>query len=222
MLPFMHKTIWFNFKYFPFQQARRLPVIFLSKSTVKLGGNCKLNVTSPKFGMIKIGQDFDTNRPNLGIFIDIQGTISFNGTCQLGHNCCIKVGPKGTLSLGDNFIATYGMILYAYHEVRIGRNGRIGWDSVIMDTSFHTLKTIDGKKTKGYGSVIIGDKVWIPSFCKVMSGARIPDQIIFGSGSFIHKDYTSIHPCSLLAGNPLTIKKTGIYRDFKDDQIDYE
>lgn len=220
--PYIHKTIWFNFTYFPFRQACKFPVLFMSKSTVKLGGKCTLNVKNPKFGMIKIGQNFDTNRPNFGVFLDIKGEIIFNGTCQIGHNCCIKVGDKGVLSFGDNFIATYGMLLYAYHEVRIGNNGRIGWDSVVMDTSFHTLKTTDGKKTKGYGSIIIGNKVWIPSFCRVMAGAHIPDSIIFGSGSYIAKDYTSVAPYSLLAGNPLSIKKCGIFRDYSDDTITYE
>jgi len=91
-----------------------------------------------------------------------------------------------------------------------------------MDTSFHSLKTTDGKRTKGYGSIRIGDKVWIPSFCRVMAGAKIPDSIIFGSGSYIAKDYTDVPEFSLLAGTPLTIKKTGIYRDFDDDKVTYE
>ena len=159
--PYIHKTIWFNFKYFPFGQARKFPVIFMSKSTVKLGGKCTLKVKKTNFGMIKIGQDFDTNRPNLGVFLDIKGEIEFYGTCQLGHNCCIKVGEKGKLSFGDNFIATNGLIIYAYHKVNIGASCLIGWDSVLMDTSFHILKTTDGKRTKGYGSIRIGDKVWI-------------------------------------------------------------
>ena len=206
-LPFFHKTIWFNFKCFPIKTAFKFPVLFLSKSTVNIGGNCRINSDKISFGMIKIGQDFKTNRPNSGVHINLKrgGIMEFNGTSSIGHNSCIEVGEKGLLNIGNNVIMSYGGVIYAYHYVRIGNNCRIGWDTVIMDTAFHALKLSDGRKTKGYAPVIIGNNVWIPSFCKVMAGAVVPDFIIFGSGSYISKDFSDIPPKSLLAGNPITI-----------------
>lgn len=141
---------------------------------------------------------------------------------SFGRNTSIQIGNKGILSIGNNVVMTYGALIYAYHYISVGNNCRIGWNSVIMDTSFHTLKFVDGGRTKGYGPIIIGNNVWIPSFCRVMAGAKIPDKVIFGSGSYISKDYTNTPSNSLLAGNPLTLKKTGIYRDFNDDLIEYE
>lgn len=223
VFPFLHKTIWFNFKYFPFKIACKLPVLFFSKSTVHLNGKCEINSDNIHMGMIRIGQNFHTNRPNTGVFINIKegGILRFNGSISVGHSTCIEVGEKGILEIGDNFITTYGALIYAYHYVSIGYNCRLGWDSVVMDTSFHSLKLTSGGKTKGYGSIIIGNNVWIPSFCRVMAGAKIPNEIIFGSGSYIAKDYSDIPPKSLLAGNPLSLKKEGIYRDLSDDTIIY-
>ena len=91
-----------------------------------------------------------------------------------------------------------------------------------MDTSFHTLKLIDGRKTKGYGSIHIGNNVWIASSCKIFQNTVLPDYCVVASGSFVNKDYSNIPSYSMLAGNPLTVKKSGIYRDLDDDVINYE
>lgn len=223
-LPYLHKTLWFNFKYLPFSQAKHLPFLFLSKSYIRIGKG-KLTISSGKihFGMIKLGQNYHTNRPDTGVHLSFKEghNIIFHGTASFGHNTCIEVGSKGTLEIGNNCVATYGLLMYAYNKLFIGDNCRIGWDSVIMDTSFHSLKLESGGRTKGYGSIVIGNNVWIPSFCRVMAGAKIPDEIVFGSGSYISKDYTNIPPKSLVAGNPLQIKKTGIWRDTSDDMIEY-
>lgn len=223
-LPYLHKTILFNFKYFKIKTALRFPVLFLSKSTVHLKGECRINSDGIHFGMITIGKNYKTNRPNHGVFINLKkgGILVFNGTANIGRNSSIEVGEKGILSLGDNLVMTYGALIYAYHYVCIGNNCRIGWDTVIMDTAFHALTFEDGSKTKGYAPVVIGNYVWIPSFCRVMAGAKVPDYIVFGSGSYISKDFSHIPPKSLLAGNPLTIKKKNIYRDTTDDLIEYK
>ena len=70
--------------------------------------------------------------------------------------------------------------------------------------------------------MIIGNNVWIPSFCKVMAGAKIPDYVVFGSTSYISKDYSFIPEKSFLAGNPISLKRQGIYRDSQNDTVDYE
>lgn len=223
-LPFLHKTLWFNIKYLPWSQAKKLPVLFLSKSTVGFSGQCIIQANDIRFGMIKIGQNFHTNRPNTGIFFNIKkgGILLFKGTANIGYNTSIEIGEHGILEIGNNFATSYGAVIYAYHKISIGDDCRIGWNTVLMDTSFHSLKKMSGEKTKGYAPISIGNNVWIPSFCRVMPGAIIPDYIVFGSGSFISKDYSDLPPRTLLAGTPLSVKKTGIFRDLNDDSINYE
>lgn len=221
--PFILKSVWFNFHYFPFKQAIKCPVLFLSRSTVKLKGKCIIHAPFIKFGMIKLGFNFHTNRPNTGFFFcNNGGTIVFNGYCLLGQSCSITIGEKGCLEIGDNVLMSYGGILYAYHSIKIKDDVRIGWETLMTDTSFHTLKMLDGRRTKGYGSIEIGNNVWISSYCRVFANTRIPDYCIIGSGSFVNKDYSSIPSYSLLAGNPVQIKKRDIYRDMSDDQCVYE
>lgn len=221
--PYFLKSLWFNFHYFPFRQAIKCPVLFLSKSTLKLKGKCILDVPEVKFGMIKFGLDFHTNRVNTGFrFCNLGGTLIFKGRCAFGRSCSMTLGEKGTLEFGDNVVVTYGALFYAYHHIFIGNRVLIGWDTVLMDTSFHSLKLSNGKNTKGYGSVHIGNNVWIPSFCRIFAKTILPDYCVLGAGSFVNKDYSEVPPCSLLAGNPLEVKKSGIYRDIDDDLINYE
>lgn len=220
--PYLLKSARFNFHYFPFNQAIKFPVLFLSKSSLKLKGSCVLNVDEVKFGMIKLGHDFHTNRANTGFRFCNYGKIIFRGHCQFGRSCSITIGEKGILEIGDKFLASYGILIYAYHHILINTRVHIGWDTIIMDTSFHCLKLADGRKTKGYGSISIGNNVWISSFCKLFANTVLPDYCIVGSGSFANKDYSKIPLYSLLAGQPLTVKKTGIYQDFDDDVITYE
>lgn len=220
--PYLLKSAWFNFHYFPFKQAIKFPVLLLSKSSLKLKGSCVLEVDDVKFGMIKLGHNFHTNRANTGFRFCNYGKMVFRGHCQFGRSCSITIGEKGILEIGDNFVATYGALIYSYHHITINDRVRLGWNSVVMDTSFHRLKLVDGRKTKGYGSISIGNNVWIPSFCKVFANAVLPDYCILGAGSFVNKDYSNVPPYSLLAGQPLAVKKTGIYRDVDDDIITYE
>lgn len=221
--PYLLKSAWFNFHYFPFRQAIRFPVLFFSKSSLELKGKCVLDVPEVKFGMIKLGQNFHIHRANTGFhFCNYGGTLIFKGRCLFGQSASITIGEKGTLEIGDNFVATYGALMYVWHFVSIKDRVRFGWDSVLMDTSFHTLKMIDGRKTKGYGPIYIGNNIWIGSFCKVFQNTVLPDYCIVAAGSFVNKDYSQIPPYSMLAGSPLTVKKTGIYRDLDDDKIDYE
>ncbi len=221
--PYLLKSAWFNFYYFPFKQAIKFPVLFLSKSSLKLKGKCILDVPEVKLGMIKLGLDFHTNRANTGFrFCNYGGTLIFKGHCQFGRSCSLTIGEKGRLEIGDNFSVSYGALIYAFHSITIGNRVHIGWDSVLMDTSFHALKFMDGRKSKGYGTISIGNNVWIPSFCRIFANTVLPDYCVLGSGSFVNKDYSSIPSHSLLAGSPLMVKKTGVYRDFDDDEIVYE
>lgn len=221
--PYLLKSAWFNIHYFPFKQAIKFPVLLLSKSSLELEGKCILDVPKVKFGMIKLGHDFHVNQANTGFrFCNYGGTLIFKGHCKFGQSCSITIGEKGIIEIGDNVIASYGALIYAYHHVSIENRVRIGWNSTLMDTSFHSLKLTDGRKTKGYGSIQIGNNVWIPSFCKIFANTVLPDYCILGAGSFANKDYSDIPPYSLLAGQPLMVKRTGIYRDFDDDIIDYE
>lgn len=222
-LPFLVKSIWFNFHYLPFSQARKLPILFLSKSKiVKSRGHIKID-SKVSFGMIKLGHDYHVNCPNTGIiYCNYGGTIIFRGTCAIGLSSSITIGEKGLLDIGEKFSASYSIRIYSYCSIKMGSNVHCGWECLVMDTSFHSCKMIDGTRTSGYAPVVLGSNIWLAARCIILPKTKLPDYCIVATGSIVHKDYSSFTPpYTMFGGNPLKVIKSGIYRDFDDDECKY-
>ncbi len=79
-----------------------------------------------------------------------------------------------------------------------------------MDTDFHKVIDIaSGSQFAMTKPIIIGNHCWICNNVQLLKGTRLPDDVIVGSCSLLNKVY-EIPSYSLLAGNPATVKKTGI------------
>lgn len=138
---------------------------------------------------------------------------------MIGSNSSVCVGEKGTLIMGENFAATTSLKLICYHHVSFGTNTLIGWDCIFCDTDFH--RTHSEHPSSGYAPIEIGDSNWFAMKSIVLKGTRTPNRCIVGAGSVLTKDYSSLPKECLLAGNPASLKKTGVYLDRDDDRINY-
>ena len=77
-LPYLPKTIWFNFHYLPYRQAVKLPIILYKPKLKKCKG--KVQIDAPiKSGMICLGVPIVSIYPNAGISWEHRGTIRFQG-----------------------------------------------------------------------------------------------------------------------------------------------
>lgn len=214
-------TIYFNFKYLPLKQAWRLPV-FLCFPRISGKGKYRIEgkVTT---GMIKIGFPYISIYRGAGAILENKGMIVFKGKTALGAHSGISIGKKGVLEIGHDFMSTYGIKILCYNKIDIGYNVRTGWQILICDTDFHSLKSEDGERyTKGYGSIKIGDQVWLSSFCKLYKNTEIPSKCTVAANTLVNKKI-ECEPCSLIySGGGIKIKKTGYYRDIHDDVIIYD
>lgn len=134
--------------------------------------------------------------------------IIFDGSASIGGGA--RIYTKGDLIIGDNFYLSLNSQIIAHHEIRFGRDCTVGWDSLIMDTDFHRVLDKDSKEpfpmTK---PILLGDHCWICNNVQVLKGTRIPNDTIVGSCSLLNKHY-DIPEYTLLAGNPASVRKTGI------------
>ncbi len=80
---------------------------------------------------------------------------------------------------------------------------------------------VTGLLSTCYKQIAIGDNNWFAMKCIVLKGARTPNRCIVGAGAVLTKDCSSLPEHCLLAGNPASLKKTGVYLDRSDDQINY-
>lgn len=215
-LIFLPLSLYFNFHYLPFLQAIKIPIIFLSRTYLKkMKGTVKIK-GKIKPGMIRLG--------HMGNSLYLQSNFR-NVWCNYGGECvfsdknhftagfAIEIGKQGYLKFGDNILLGPLVRIAAYDHIEIGDNSRIAWESIVLDTDFHSTKDIKtGKSSPLTKPIKIGRNNWIGIRCFVMKGTETPDFCIASAYSLLNKKY-DIPNYSLIGGVPAKFLKEGLYRD---------
>lgn len=216
-------SIYFNFHYLPFRQAVRLPILLYKPRFLKLKGHVRIDSEEIKTGMVQLGFPTVSLYPNSGIMIENHGgEILFKGKAKIGNASAISIGPKGRVEFGERYNATAALKLTSYHSIRFAPRVLCAWECTFMDTDFHKLtKVNEGGYSKGYAPISIGSDTWFGMRCVVLKGTVLPDYCTIGAQSLL-SGKQDVPSYSVLAGNPLQLKKTGVWRNVDDDQIRYE
>jgi acetyltransferase-like isoleucine patch superfamily enzyme len=201
-------TLYFNFHYFPFRTAIRLPVLVSANvRLIRMQGRVNLNAPVAH-RMIRIGFG------NVGIFDrqgsksiwEVSGTVQFNGRADIGHGS--KICASGTLILGDNFTVTAESQIVCFKKITFGRDCLMSWQVLVMDTDFHAIHTADGQHLNPNRSIHIGDKNWIGCRTLILKGAATPNNCVIAAGSTVSRSMNTSD--SILAGTPATVVRTDI------------
>lgn len=213
------KTFYFNFKKFPFDTARKLPVFFYGRVKFHdLRGEIILD--SPiKTGMIGFGQTFELFKKEQGIAeFYLSGKLVFKGNAHFGKDCIVYIGPESYCEMGDMFALGSRGKVFCYNKVIFGNYVRIGFESQIMDTNFHQLINLEiGKKEPMVLPIQIGDYNWIGNRSTVMQKTITPNYCIIASNSLVNKDYSSFGENILIGGIPAKLLKNNISRDWEGE-----
>lgn len=214
------RSAYFNFHYLPFKQAIHLPILFYKPKFLKLRGKVILR-GDIKYGIVRLGFPTVSVYPNSGVLFENHGgTLIFDGRCKIGNNSYISIGNKGICELGDRFNATTSFKLICYHDVRIGDRCMFGWQCLVMDTDFHTIKKAEnGEHNRGYAEVHIGSDCWFGFGCSILKKTVLPSKIVISAGTQLSSEI-SVPNCCVI-GCPITpqIKANGFYWDIDDDKI---
>lgn len=163
----------------------RMHGIHLGKGT-RFSGWCYLNII--KGAKIQIGNHVH--------FV----SSPFVNHIGLNRRCSLSVfTPKARLIIGDNcgFSSTN---ISAFIEIVIGNNVRVGANTMIMDSDFHT----NDPRTGPNRPVRIDDNVWLGTNVTVLKGVHIGENSVIGAGSVVTKDI----PANVVAaGNPCCVIK---------------
>jgi len=128
------------------------------------------------------------------------------GSNPIGRNfkCVIKVDKNAFLKIGDN-VGISGTSIVCLKEVIISDYVKIGGNTCIYDTDFHSLDSNDRKVKKedinkvNKKSVFIGNNVFIGAHVTILKGVHIGKNSIIGACSVVTKD---IPNNEVWAGNP--------------------
>lgn len=215
--------LYINFKKLPLNQAIKLPILLYNPKIDGLKGEIRIESDNVEFGMIQLGEvNVGMYRKN-GIVLQLFGSITFKGKCNIGSSTFLSIGENGHLVVGNNFVCNSGSRIICYHNIVFEDFCNIGWDVQIIDTDFHSIKNLmTGKKVKPYSSIYISKYCWIGNSCFINKGTKLPPNTIVSSGSLVNKKF-KCEENSIIGGNPATVMIEGCYyRDRNDDKYDGE
>lgn len=214
------KTLYFNFKKFPFSVAKKLPVFFYGKvKFTNIKGEIEI-IGTIKRGMIGFGQPYEMNTIHKGIAeIFIAGKIIFKGHIQFGKDYFIFIGENGTCEIGHMSSMGSNAKLICVEKVVFGKFARIGAESQIMDSNFHQMiDSNTGEKFKMTNPIYLGNYNYFGNRVSIMQKTITPDYCSVASNSLCNADYTEYGNNILIGGLPSKLLKSNITRDWKGEQ----
>jgi len=203
------KTLAFNFHYFPFAQACRLPVLVSHRvKLVRLGGSVELAVS--RFGSVRLGP------ADVDVFPDggRPGVWRVEGHVRLGDD--VRIGPgisvvcNGELDVGDHVYMNADVSLFCAKHIVIGADTLISWDATIVDNDFHELRDAENHWINPPAAIFIGERAWIGFGAIVAKDTRLAPGTVIGAGAVVRGEFNE--PNCVLTGNPARLVRRGVLR----------
>ncbi len=129
------------------------------------------------------------------------------------QQCYFVVAEGAELSIGEN-VGVTSVAIICHDKISIGNNVKIGINTVIYDTDFHSLdaryrnsypERLDGVKSR---PVVIKDGAFIGGHSTILKGVTIGKNSIVGAGSVVFQD---IPDEQIWIGNPAKFVKENQY-----------
>lgn len=218
-----YKTLVFNFCFFPFKSAIKLPV--LCYGTVKLVyGGGKIRMRDVRKGMLKIGYDLTAYRSCGPTVIKLlkDSILCIEGEVVVMQGASIVLGQGAKLTMKNHSTLGDRAEIICKKNVEIGEYSEITWDCQVTDFASHPIKD----KKKGvyrnlFRPVKIGDYCWIGNRTTIQPGTHLPNRIIVASNSILNKDYIALglQSYSLIGGMPARLIRNNVERNYENDSI---
>ena len=215
------KTIYFNFRSFPFKQAIKMPAYLYGRvDSISLKGSMTVVDTKVVPGMLRIGYTWGFRSKWKTRFVN-RGKILFRGRdFMLGRGGEIAVLEGGCLEVGYNVQFTENVMVMCTKDIKVGNNVRIAYNSQLFDSDFHYTVSFESKKIRPkQAAIVIGDYNWIGNHTTIKKGTVTPAYtIVAASYSVLSKDYTKIVPeYSIIGGCPAKLLATGYARTWNNE-----
>lgn len=203
------KTLCFNFHYFPFKTALKLPVVVSHRTYLReLHGKVELP-EKVQTAMVKIGfgdvGHYDRKRSRS--IWQVSGTVSFGGKASIGHGS--KLSVRGDLKLGADFNMTAESTIVCAKEITFGNDCLLSWDVLVMDTDEHPLFNKDDERINPDKPIKVGSHVWIGCKCILLKGAEVPNNTVLAAGTLLKSAFAGDN--QVIGGNPPSILKREVH-----------
>ena len=214
------KTIYFNFRMFPFKIGKKLPMIFFGKVSFQdLSGEIIIN-GSIRTAMIGFGHQFEQAKKSKGIAeIALKGKLIFNGPTNLGKDVFLYIEKNAQLEFGSMVTVGSDVKIVCTESIFIGDWTGIGYESQIIDTNSHPMMNSEtGEYYPMTGSIKIGSHNACSNRVSIMVGTKTPDFCVIASNTICNKDYNFLGNNILIGGIPAKLLKNNYTRDWENEK----
>lgn len=118
------------------------------------------------------------------------------GNCQFYSGVRLEIGPSATLVIGNGTYLNRNTLIICEDRVEIGKNCKIAWDVIIMDSDLHPINEMTPIVNK---PVHIEEQVWIGCRSIILKGVTIGHGAVIAAGSVVTKN---IPPRTIYGGSP--------------------
>ena len=215
-------TIYFNFRYLPYNQAKKLPILFYKNAfaTVINGGRIILSDEAVMSGKkIHIGQhtnDFEYLCENTHLNINA-GTLRLNGQFGIRRGCIMEI--RGNATFGDKVRFAPRCRVRIHNSILCGDGVAFSHETQVFDTNFHYMEPEDAPGFYPISKkIVINSYCWIANRCTIMPGVILPSYTVVASNSLVNKDFSSLKPNSVIGGVPAKLIKEKYARVWDTDR----
>lgn len=212
ILIFLPWSIYFNFYYFDFKTAIKLPVLFYVYPTfLRLKGEVIIDAPI-KTGMIKLGKNIAPIESYSVFRWEVSGKIIFKGKSVISHHTFISCAKDAIIEFGNKSNFSYGTTIVSFKKIVFSDKVRVSWNSSFIDTDFHPLiDEISNKPIAMNSAIYIGYGCWIGYNTIIVKGSYLADNTTVSAGSVVHGKFKKSK--TIIKGNPAIVVDEGYIRD---------
>jgi len=214
------KTIYFNYKMFPFETAKKLPIYFYgSVKFSSLKGSVKIDAPI-KRAMIGFGQQFEFPTRSKGTAeLSLNGQLIFKSNAHIGLDYAILIAKDAYCEFGFMGCLGSNVKLICTEKIILGDWCGIGYNSQLIDTNSHPMmNTETGEHYPLSNAIELGNYNAISNTVTIMPGTKTPDHCVIASFTLCNRDYTNLGNNVLLGGIPGKLLKNNFARDWESER----
>lgn len=204
------KSIIFNFRFLPLQEALKLPFWVRIGTKCSVKGKIQLEEEARMRFAIKIGGTGSAHiSPNklTYFFVGKDAKVIFKGKASIGLGSSVRVDREGVLSVGPNFSTNRNCNISCSHNMVFEDDVLFGWNIQVRDTDGHQVY-ISEKPSERCKKVILHEHVWVGSFSDILKGAEIGKGSVVAWRSCVLSKFQNENV--LLGGYPAKILRTDV------------
>lgn len=200
-------SLLFCLRYLPFRQAIHIPVLIhpsvrienLHRGTINFVGEIKSS-------MLVLGFPGTVGQSNCKtlLFIEHGGRLIVSENVQMARGTRIIIGSQGVMQIGKHFWCNGDCFFNCTTKISIGDDNMYGWNISFNTTDGHHVYE-NGIQKPMEGDIVIGNHVWIASYCHVSKNTYVANDCVVAQNSLVGKRFDT--PKCLIGGMPAKILK---------------